>query len=300
MDIQSLYNAIDAAKIDDFIANRQEENLHLDFKLANDPNMTRDDRKNLAKALSGFANSDGGIVVWGVNARPNLNGIDCASGKQEIASVSLFLSKLNEFIGDLVNPTVDGVVHRKIVVTHDSGFAVTLVPPSDCGPHMAKGGEDRYYKRSGDSFRRMEHFDIADMFGRRKRPILRLRPTTQPVSKTQDCRVVLGLENEGRGSARAPFLSIEVAEPYHVSKYGIDGNFHFGLPPLAQAMGSRRKQYGGGSDITIHPGTRLDVTVIEGPIAGDMVIHYQIAAEDSANKSGELIIRLADLFLGPY
>ena len=30
---------------------------------------------------------------------------------------------------------------------------------------MAKLGEDRYYKRSGDSFRKMEHFDLEDMFG---------------------------------------------------------------------------------------------------------------------------------------
>jgi hypothetical protein len=37
---------------------------------------------------------------------------------------------------------------------------------------MAKLGEDRYYKRSGDSFYRMEHFDLEDMFGRRQKPIL--------------------------------------------------------------------------------------------------------------------------------
>lgn len=29
---------------------------------------------------------------------------------------------------------------------------------------MAKLEEDRYYKRSGDSFYRMEHFDLEDMF----------------------------------------------------------------------------------------------------------------------------------------
>ena len=39
---------------------------------------------------------------------------------------------------------------------------------------MAKLGEDRYYKRSGDSFYRMEHFDLEDMFGRRPKPLLTL------------------------------------------------------------------------------------------------------------------------------
>jgi hypothetical protein len=37
---------------------------------------------------------------------------------------------------------------------------------------MAKFGDDRYYKRSGDSFYRMEHFDLEDMFGRRQKPNL--------------------------------------------------------------------------------------------------------------------------------
>ena len=31
---------------------------------------------------------------------------------------------------------------------------------------MAKLGENRYYQRSGDQFRMMEHFQVADMFGR--------------------------------------------------------------------------------------------------------------------------------------
>jgi hypothetical protein len=45
---------------------------------------------------------------------------------------------------------------------------------------MAKFGQDRYYKRSGDTFRRMEHFDLEDMFGRRPRPKLELQIDTRP------------------------------------------------------------------------------------------------------------------------
>ena len=39
---------------------------------------------------------------------------------------------------------------------------------------MAKLGENRYYKRSGDSFYQMEHFDLEDMFGRRRKPKLKM------------------------------------------------------------------------------------------------------------------------------
>ena len=46
----------------------REENLYLDFKKAADGKgpATKPDRKNLSKALSGFANSEGGVIVWGV------------------------------------------------------------------------------------------------------------------------------------------------------------------------------------------------------------------------------------------
>ena len=56
--------------IEEFILARKTEELFLDFKRsANDGNGERlnpNDRKNLAKAISGFGNPEGGIVVWGI------------------------------------------------------------------------------------------------------------------------------------------------------------------------------------------------------------------------------------------
>ena len=51
--------------IDDFIVNLQTEELFLDFKQAvstgkNGTSLHKDDRKNLAKGISGFGNSEGG------------------------------------------------------------------------------------------------------------------------------------------------------------------------------------------------------------------------------------------------
>jgi predicted HTH transcriptional regulator len=139
--------------VNDYVGRGQEENLQLDFKTINRADFTRaDDKKNLAKALSGFANSSGGIVVWGIVATKNAEGIDGASGVREIDRPALFVNRLNEFTGVAVSPLVEGVRHKPIASNADTGFAVTLVPESDSGPHMAKFHEDRYYKRSGDSF----------------------------------------------------------------------------------------------------------------------------------------------------
>jgi hypothetical protein len=163
--------------------------------------MDRDDRKNLAKCSSGFANSDGRIVIWGMEARKNAQGIDCASAPAEVAQLRLLLTKLNEYTGQSVSPIVDGVRHKILETAADRGYAATLIPQSIAGPHMAMP-ERRYYKRAGDGFYVMEHFDLEDMFGRRQRPDLHL--ATTPMFDLRDEREQVGFvfRNTGRALAK--------------------------------------------------------------------------------------------------
>ena len=46
-----------------------QENRQLDFKLLSKGDFSGDDLRHLAKAVSGFANADGSVVLWGVDAR---------------------------------------------------------------------------------------------------------------------------------------------------------------------------------------------------------------------------------------
>ena len=88
MTLAATFDALSAADIANFIANGQEEHLQLDFKTVTGPALNaRDDRKNLAVAMSGFANSSGGLIVWGVVARKNEAGIDCATEPSLITPV---------------------------------------------------------------------------------------------------------------------------------------------------------------------------------------------------------------------
>jgi schlafen family protein len=224
------FEAIDLDAIRAFVAGGREEDLHLDFKNVQDSALGADDRKNLAIALSGFANSDGGIIVWGVDARPNAQGIDCATALRDIPNAQQYLARLNEFTGRLVSPLVDGVAHKAIPTTGAQGFCVSIIPTSDIGPHQAKGREDRYYKRSGSAFYRLEHFDLEDMFGGRRRPVLsvRLIPERDGASR------LVAVRNDGRGVAKSPYLGIEVPRGFRASGHGFDGNGRFGLRNIGQ------------------------------------------------------------------
>lgn len=285
------FDELDPVAIDGFIVEKQEEHLHLDFKTVSTADLSRrEDRQNLAIAISGFANADGGVIVWGVDARQSTEGVDCAVGKTEIHPLSVFMSRLSQLAGDAATPTVAGVRHKRLLVGDGGGFAATLVPASDSGPHMAKLGVDRYMKRSGSQFLRMEHFEVEDMFGRRRRPQLALtyRVVRRSATGAGDIwySVILSIENSGRGSAKAPFLALEVQRPYTLDEYGVDGNRREGLPRLVTGRGHEGVRFGAPATLVVHPGTIHEVAAVKGELrAGqdsvdDLVVHYSVTAED--------------------
>jgi hypothetical protein len=290
MKLDREFENITLEQIDNYVNCRQEEHLHLEFKVINKSDFShRDDRKNFAKAVSGFANSDGGIIVWGIEANSkNDEGIDCANNKQELDHASLFLSKLNEFTGQASTPIVDGIRHKIISTEGKKGFVATLIPSSDSGPFMGKLGEDRYYKRSGDSFYKMEHFDLEDMFGRRRKPSLELEINFNQVSKIRDeirLFLLITINNVGRGSAKSPFLSLSLESGLREQQFGVDGNGNRGLKWASHSKNNRILKFGGNQDIVLHPSVSLDVTKLQknypsnNPKFEDLEIQYDLAAE---------------------
>jgi hypothetical protein len=94
--MKSLFDRIGVAEILAFVVERRREDLTLDFKLAPTNFENRDERKTLACAISGFANSGGGLIVWGVDARKDADEIDCAQGTSPLTDAALFMSRLEE------------------------------------------------------------------------------------------------------------------------------------------------------------------------------------------------------------
>jgi hypothetical protein len=222
MNLSDTFEQLSLAEVQDYIKRGQEEHLQLDFKTIKAASLaSADDRRNFAKSLSGFANSGGGMIVWGIDARRNAEGIDCAVAALEIKQLKMLLSRLNEFTGQAVSPTVEGVRHKMIETSEDTGFAATLVPESQSGPHMAKLGEDRYYKRSGASFYKMEHFDLEDMFGRRQKAILRLEFKHAIVADVDHLSLLI--QNVGRAPARHSGFVLELS---NVSLKQVEGSLN--------------------------------------------------------------------------
>jgi hypothetical protein len=136
------------------------------------------DKWQYSRALSGFANSDGGILIWGIET----NHQEEASKLKSIAAVQDFHAALKKSLINCTQPVVDGVELEEILKTGSltEGYVKCLIPGSDKTPHRAMIANREYYKRTTEGFYKLEHFDLEDMFGRRPRPaltrILELRP----------------------------------------------------------------------------------------------------------------------------
>lgn len=282
MDTKEFYDSLDLDGINSLIENQQEENLYLDFKTMSESPMKKDDNKNFAKSLSGFANSSGGIIVWGVEAKKIDGGPDVASGAKTLNSVKDIISKLNSFTRKFVSPIVEDVEHKEIFTdgSETDGFVVTLIPESSSPPHMVMAGIGKYYKRSGDSFYPTEHFDLADMFGRRPQPVLEFVIEKDP-NQSDRFNHKVGIRNIGKDIAKFPFLQIELAGIlFEISKYELDGNGNAGLPLLATPVSRpTQRTYGGSVDTVVYPGDTLWITKIRTKSMRNQVIEIPLGIE---------------------
>jgi hypothetical protein len=227
MDLKQIFDGLTLETIERFVAERQEEHLSLDFKTGGQELTSGDDKRNLAELLSGFSNSAGGIVVWGVATRKDSAGRDVAVELKPLANIIRFVTRLDEFTPLLVVPINASVTHRAFERSDGSGYAATFVPETDSGPHMALGGHDRFFKRAGDRFYRMEQFDVSDMFGRRRRGSLAIGVAVSagssshgPGGTKRTVQILIELQNHGRASLAAPFLRLHTSAPYQVRIHG--------------------------------------------------------------------------------
>ena len=110
-----------------------------------------------SKALGSFANSGGGVVVWGIRAdRDPATGIDAVQEEVLVPDVERLTHKLKEWQPPATDPPIrGGIVHPMLLPgSTKEGFVVCLVPESDLKPHRSEFGKSdvkRFHMRFGDS-----------------------------------------------------------------------------------------------------------------------------------------------------
>ena len=286
------------------------EDLYFDAKaLSNESFAASSNQGTLAKAISAFANADGGVIVYGLEAKKDAQGRDVVQAAKPLADPALVQSKILGLVGQILQPPVEGILVETRVGPENRGYVLVLVPPSDSIPHRVKSGHE-YYRRHGSTSLPMEHYELEEIFGRRRRPVLELYyRIVRRIGNVADgyyAMIAIGLRNTGRGIARFPGLFLENVKAFPP---GFDGSGNVGLAPLPTSD-FRNLLHGANNDRAIYPGMeldvvalqhRLDITRVQGTSqivdvsCSDLLTRYEIYSEDMPTVRGDLRISTEEI-----
>lgn len=203
------------ASVSDWSRQNKEETLHLEFKRQSDIGSPYNDkdRGELAKAISGFANVEGGVVVFGVHAKDMGKKPDLVQSIHPFDDVAMVCSRIDRDLPNLTDPPIPGLQIEKVTnpARVGSGIIVIYVPASDAGPHRVSKGNadvlDRYYMRTASQTVNMPHSVLSALFGRRPPPLLTLSCLLRLGSTHSDA--VIRVCNQGRGHAESLALRLD-------------------------------------------------------------------------------------------
>ncbi len=151
------------------IRDREQESLILDYKGSDALQKTESRKNELSKDVSAFANSAGGILVYGVEENGHIPvGIDAGCDPNDISK-----EWLEQVINSRIHRRIDGIVINPIALSGEKYgrvIYVVVVPPSLRAPHMAS--DNRFYKRFNFQSVAMEEYEVRDVSRRIDTPEL--------------------------------------------------------------------------------------------------------------------------------
>ena len=240
-----------------------EEGVYLEFKKPSEfvrsGNFSSDlCATELSETVSAFLNSDGGVILLGVQTdKPNrdkrtevLKRFETWSSDQtfEHLGISLTASRIRDLIYGNIIPGPTGVEVKDLDVRVD-GVATTVfvitVTPSPLGAHQSVKTQ-RYYRRTWDGDEPMLDFEIRAVNSRRAGPLLHLackvfdiagipfeeewKKSSVDMERTNSedrhfygVNLVFATSNFGRGTANVARFDIGIPDPWRVEHHRSDG-----------------------------------------------------------------------------
>lgn len=160
-------------KIQSYIDNQIEESNTLDYKAADSLAKTDGKKNELSKDVSAFANSNGGVIIYGVKEYDNANKKHLPEKIDPIDRSIISKEWIDQVITTKIQPKIEGITITPITVNDEINQVIYVIEiPRSNNAHQAFG--HKYYKRYNFQSEPMEDYEIRDVMNRGQYPVIDL------------------------------------------------------------------------------------------------------------------------------
>ena len=213
-----LYNALSRySDLVDLIAEGEAESLHLECKSPGSPKLGKDLKNALAKAISGFSNTAGGVILWGISTtRHAHSGLDVLTQIEPIGQCRSLAGQLASVVPRLTTPPILNVTSKTIKRRpNDTKGIVATHIPKHLGDPVQSNEDNLFYFRSGDEFTVAPYEMIQRLFLATTSPDLHpvFRSSLVKLAADGFWEVPIGVENRSSAVGQHIVVSVEVLNP---------------------------------------------------------------------------------------
>ena len=205
--------------IDELISSNKEESINLEFKRSDALKMTDSSKNEIAKDVSAFANSDGGIIIYGIQE------IDHKASNYSYIDGNLFTKEwLDQVISSRIQRRIEGLIIDPIRIGEkiDQSIYVVKIPRSYNTPHMTSN--KKYYKRHNFQSIEMEEYEIRDLYSRHSKtklsicePTFNLIPRMTAEGKHIELGMIIAINIENLGNIIEKDFKLEIGIPRQIN-----------------------------------------------------------------------------------
>lgn len=162
------------SRLKELVDSGEAEGLYLECKAPREPRLSRELKPQLATALSGFANTEGGVVIWGVGTtRHSHENLDVLTQIEPVGNCRKFAKQVETVIPRLTTPPITNCKNKVIVEsTKDTRGVVLTYIPRTTGDPVQSSIDQKFYFRNGDEFSVLPYQMIQRLFAATSSPDL--------------------------------------------------------------------------------------------------------------------------------
>lgn len=286
------------------IAEQVQESIGLDYKASAALGQQDRLKREIAKDLSAFANSAGGVIVYGMTENGHV--------PTEVEPIDLqALSKewLENVAISNIQPRIDGLHVNPVQLTGVNAGRVAYVVtiPQSYTAHQA--ADHRYYKRFNFQSVPMEHYEVQDTMNRGKTPIIdvRIEPRLERDDRNTDTHIyALHVWLDNRGAVAAKNIKVVLGFPEQV-RHGSNGLTQRAVQVLSDQHGRQYRQVSCSTEVdhimlfpadSIHFGMWgcylhiiIDRGLYDFVTSAEPDISWKVFADDMAPRQGAYKVR---------